>query len=58
MATLKRTSFCTTPETQRQLDELCTEFGENKSQVIIRAIQLLHFSLRYPTMIGNIKEDT
>ena len=35
--TVKRTSFCTTQETQRQLDDLCIRFGENKSQVITRA---------------------
>lgn len=40
---LKRTSFCFTTETKKQLEELCEVLGENKSQVITRAIQWLHF---------------
>ena len=45
--TVERTSFCTTRETKRQLDALCELFGENKSQVIMRGIQMLHYSLRF-----------
>lgn len=48
--TVKRTSFCSTKETQRQIDELRTKFGENTSQVVTRAIQMLHYSLRFPNV--------
>lgn len=55
--TLKRTSFCSTKEMHRQLELLCETFGENKSQVISRALQLLHFSLRIPTLSSVINEE-
>jgi hypothetical protein len=48
--TTKRTSFCTTNETYRQLLDLSEKFGENKSQVITRAIHMLHYSLRFPNV--------
>jgi hypothetical protein len=48
--TVKRTSFCMTQETQRQLEDLSSRFGENPSQVMTRALQLLHFSLRFPNI--------
>jgi hypothetical protein len=48
--TVKRTSFCFTKETQRQLEDLSERFGENPSQVITRALHLLHFSLRFPNV--------
>lgn len=48
--TVRRTSFCLTQETERQLDELCHRFGENPSQVMTRALQLIHFSLRFPNI--------
>lgn len=34
----------------RQLEELKANLGENQSQVITRALQLLHFSLRFPNV--------
>jgi len=48
--TVKRTSFCLTQETNRQLEDLSERFGENPSQVMTRALQLLHFSLRFPNI--------
>jgi hypothetical protein len=54
--TFRRTSFCLTQESQRQLDELCAKFGENPSQVITRALQLIHFSLRFPNIPSEIEE--
>lgn len=54
--TIRRTSFCLTQETQRQLDELCANFGENPSQVITRALQLIHFSLRFPNIPLEVDE--
>ncbi len=48
--TVRRTSFCITKETQRQLEDLCRVFGENNSQVITRALQMLHYSLRFPNI--------
>lgn len=56
--TVKRTSFCFTKETQRQLEDLCARFGENPSQVITRSLQLLHFSLRFPNIPLNTREVT
>jgi len=53
--TIRRTSFCLTQETQRQLDELCANFGENPSQIITRALQLIHFSLRFPNVPSDIE---
>jgi metal-responsive CopG/Arc/MetJ family transcriptional regulator len=53
--TVKRVSFCLTKETQRQLDEICKLFQENRSQVIIRAIQSLYFSLTFCERIPGIK---
>lgn len=48
--TVKRTSFCLTQETSRQLEDLSCRFGENTSQVMTRALQMLHFSLRFPNL--------
>lgn len=48
--TVKRTSFCSTKETQRQIDDLKERLGENTSQVVTRAIQMLHYSLRFPNL--------
>ncbi len=48
--TVKRTSVSFTEETLRQLDEICGKFLENRSQVIMRAIQLMHYSLRFPNL--------
>lgn len=56
--TVKRTSFCLTQETQRQLEDLSARFGENPSQVMTRALQLLHFSLRFPNVPLTIQEAT
>jgi hypothetical protein len=43
MATIiNRFTLCLTKENQRQLDELCEAFGENKNQVLMRALQILH----------------
>lgn len=53
--TFRRTSFCLTFESQRQLDELCANFKENPSQVITRALQLIHFSLRFPNVPSEIE---
>lgn len=44
--TIKKCSFNFTKESLRQLDELCLDFGENATQVVSRAIQALHYSLR------------
>ena len=52
--TIRRTSFCLTQETQRQLDDLCVKFGENQSQIITRALQLIHFSLRFPNIPSEV----
>ena len=55
--TFRRTSFCLTFETERQLKELCTIYKENPSQVITRSLQLMHFSLRFPHISSDeIKE--
>jgi predicted DNA-binding protein len=48
--TMKRTSFCLTKETNRQLEDLQDKLGENSSQVITRAIHLLHYSMRFPNI--------
>lgn len=57
--TFRRTSFCLTHETQRQLDEICEKFTENPSQVITRALQLLHFSLQFQSItLQNEKKKT
>jgi predicted DNA-binding protein len=48
--TVKRTSMCLTKETNRQLQDLKMKLGENSSQVITRAIQLLHYSMRFPNI--------
>ena len=43
MATIiHRFTLCLTKENQRQLDELCKKLGENKNQVMMRALQLLY----------------
>jgi len=42
--TVKRTSLCLTQETDRQLVELCAKLGENKSQIITRALQMLYYT--------------
>lgn len=43
MATIiHRFTACLTKENQRQLDELCAALGENKNQVMMRALQLLY----------------
>jgi hypothetical protein len=54
--TVKRTSLCLTQETQRQLSDLSNIFGENPSQVMTRALQLLHFSLRFSNIQLPINE--
>jgi hypothetical protein len=48
--TIKRRSLCLTLEMQRQIDDLCERFGENPSQVMMRALQVLHYSLRFPNV--------
>lgn len=40
--TIRRTSFCLTKEMERQLNELKETLGENTSQVIMRAINLMY----------------
>lgn len=40
--TVKRTSICLTREMLRQLNELCTAYKENPSQVMSRAILTLY----------------
>lgn len=43
MATIiHRFTTCLTKENQRQLDELCKVLGENKNQVMMRALQSLY----------------
>ena len=57
--TVKRTSVCLTKETERQLNHLRHAFGENTSQVISRAIHIIHFSLRFPNVkLSEILEET
>jgi len=56
--TVKRRSFCFTQETQRQIDELCERFGENASQVMIRAISGMHYlTFAYDKTMSKLKED-
>lgn len=44
--TVKRISFCLTLEAERQLAELQTLSGENRSQVITRAVQLMYMLMQ------------
>jgi hypothetical protein len=46
----RRTSVYLTQEGYRQLEDLSAKLGENKSKVIARAIQLLHYSSRFPNI--------
>lgn len=39
---IKRTSICLTKESLRVLEELKEKFGENSSQVVIRALTILY----------------
>ena len=39
---IKRFSVCLTKENKRQLEELCEKLGENRNQIIVRALQALH----------------
>ncbi len=48
--TIKRTSFCLTAESSRQMDDICKKFGETPTQVITRALDRLHYSLRFPNI--------
>jgi len=51
MATTKsRVMLCLTQETERQLEVLCDQFSENKSQVMRRALERLHQSLSLNTI--------
>ena len=40
--TIKRFSLCVTKETYRQLEDLCEQFGERRSNVITRCIQTVY----------------
>lgn len=53
--TVKRRSLCLTKETIRQLDDLVDRFGENPSQVMVRALQLLHFHVRFPNLTPSVE---
>jgi len=48
--TVKRTSICLTQETFRQLQDLKERLGENSSQVITRALQVLYNCARFPNI--------
>lgn len=48
--TVKRISLCLTQESHRQVEDLINRFGETQSQIIVRAIQLLHYSTRFPNI--------
>jgi hypothetical protein len=39
----RRTSFCLSKKAQEDLEILCDEYGENKSNIINRAIALLKY---------------
>lgn len=41
--TIRRVCFCVSKETSNQLAQMCEEYGENQSQVIKRALTLLHY---------------
>lgn len=45
--TVQRIHFCVTKETQRQLNQLCNERGENRAQIIKQAIDFF-YQLRQP----------
>lgn len=47
----KKTSVTLSKETQRQLNYICEQYGENSSRVVSRSIQMLYSS------VANQKED-
>lgn len=57
--TVKRASICLTADTMQQIEDLGNNFGENRSQIIKRAVHFLHFYLskgRLPSYINDFED--